>query len=289
MCALSDENLGLRACFDQVLSALAHVANARNEARWLLESVTGWPHATLIADPGRQLSRDQWQVLQAALERRTQGEPLAYILGSADFFGRTFRVSPAVLVPRPETELLVRCALDKLAPVQQPRCLDLGTGSGAIAVSLALACSSARVTATDLSPAALEVAQANAQMLGAQLSFHQGHWFAALLDSAQFDLIVSNPPYIAVDDPHLLVDGLRCEPVMALTDGVSEGLGLECIKAIVAGAPKHLVRGGWLLFEHGYDQGAASRNLLQNAGFQAVFTEQDFAGHDRVSGGRFLS
>ncbi|HRE18487.1 MAG TPA: HemK/PrmC family methyltransferase, partial [Rhodocyclaceae bacterium] len=186
---------------------------------------------------------------------------------------------------RPETEELVSLVLAELALKNVPRCLELGTGSGAIAVSLALEWPGASVVATDVSPSALAVAKNNAQTLRANIDFRAGSWYAPLATDERFDLIVSNPPYVAAGDSHLQGDGLRFEPMLALSDG---GDGLGCIREIVAGARAHLVSGGSLWFEHGYDQGLASRNLLLAAGFEAVSTYQDFAGHDRVSGGRLF-
>lgn len=179
--------------------------------------------------------------------------------------------------------MLVELALARLA--RQPagaRLVDLGTGSGIVALSLALESPASVVSAVDLSPAALAVARNNAGRLGAAVTFYQGDWYAPLAGQ-RFALIVSNPPYIAAHDPHLQGDGLRFEPHMALTDAAD---GLACIRQIVAGAAAHLEPGGWLLFEHGYDQGEASRNLLRAAGFKDVFTQPDLAGTDRVSGGQ---
>ncbi len=254
----------------------------RLDARLLLQHVSGLPHAAIIGEPQHPLSAEHWQALQALVERRAAGEPLAYLVGSADFRGRCFVVSPAVLIPRPETEGLVDLALEKLQGRHAPRCVDLGTGSGVIAVSLKLECPAARVIAADVSPVALEVAVANVRRLGAEVDFRAGSWYAPLAGE-RFDLIVSNPPYIAEGDPHLELNGLPYEPHTALTDG---GDGLGCLRAIVGGAMAHLEPGGWLLFEHGYDQGQFSRNLLMAAGFEGTFTAPDLAGIDRISGGR---
>lgn len=217
------------------------------------------------------------------VERRAAGEPLAYLVGEAEFRGRVFQVSPSVLIPRPETEVLIDLALEKLQLMTAPAVVDLGTGSGIVAISLALECPAAAVSAVDLSPLALAVARNNAGRLGAPLAFHEGDWFAPLAGQC-FDLIVSNPPYVAEGDPHLELNGLPHEPRMALTDGEPGGNGLACIRRIIADAAIHLKPGGWLLFEHGYDQGAASRNLLAAAGFKDAFTHPDLAGIDRVSG-----
>lgn len=256
----------------------------RLDARLLIQHVSGCTHADFIARPETPLSPDQAECLAGLVERRAAGEPLAYLVGSAEFRGREFKVSPAVLIPRPETEVLIDLARQRLAGVDAPRIADLGTGSGIVAVSLALEVPGATVTAVDISPDALEVARGNAAALGARVDFRLGSWFAPLAGE-RFDLIVSNPPYVADGDPHLAQNGLPYEPQVALTDGVAGGDGLACIRAIVAGAPAHLAAGGWLLFEHGYDQGDASRNLLASNGFKAAFTQPDLAGIDRVSGG----
>lgn len=257
----------------------------RLDARLLVQHVAACSHADLISHPERQLSVEQEVWLKSLVARRAGGEPLAYLVGSAGFHGREFAVSPAVLIPRPDTEELVAQALEKLQGRTSPRILDLGTGSGIVAVTLALERPDARVTAVDISPEAIEVARGNAERLGARVDFRLGSWFAPV-DVERFDLIVSNPPYVAHGDPHLEFDGLPYEPQIALTDGIAGGDGLACIRAIVAGAPACLEPGGWLLFEHGYDQGDASRNLLASNGFLAVFTQPDLAGNDRVSGGR---
>jgi len=254
----------------------------RLDARLLLQYATGCNHADLLARPETPVIAPAWAQFAEWVERRAAGEPLAYLVGEAEFRGRVFQVSPAVLIPRPETEVLIDLALARLKTQKSARVVDLGTGSGIVAISLALECPSAEIVAVDLSPDALIVARNNAARLGAAVDFREGDWFAPLAGE-RFDLIVSNPPYVADGDPHLVRDGLPFEPLMALTDGAD---GLDCIRRIVAAAPHHLNQGGWLLFEHGYDQGEASRNLLTVAGFKAAFTHPDLAGTDRVSGGQ---
>ena len=266
----------------QLCLAAAGIDAARLEARLLLEWVGACSYTDLLRSPERLLDAVAQGVFDTLIERRAGGEPLAYLMGEAEFRGRVFQVSPAVLIPRADTEVLVDRALLHLAGLKAPRVLDLGTGSGIVAVSLALECPAAQLAAVDFSPAALDVARNNASRLGATVEFIESDWFGALRGRL-FDLMVANPPYVAAGDPHLACDGLPFEPQMALTDGAD---GLACIRQIVAGAPSHLRTGGWLIFEHGYDQGEASRNLLVGAGFKGVFTAPDMAGIDRVSGGQ---
>lgn len=255
----------------------------RLDARLLLQYATGCSHTDLLARPETPVMAPAYAQFIEWVARRAAGEPLAYVVGEAEFRGRAFQVSPAVLIPRPETEVLVELALAKLQGLTEPKVLDLGTGSGIVAISLALECPAARITAVDLSNAAISVARKNTARLGAKVDFRQSDWFENL-PGESFDLIVSNPPYVVAGDPHLARDGLPFEPQMALTDQVENGDGLDCIRQIVAGAAAHLKPGGWLLFEHGYDQGAASRNLLTSAAFKAALTHPDLAGIDRVSG-----
>jgi release factor glutamine methyltransferase len=221
------------------------------------------------------------QAFAALAERRRQGAPIAYILGVREFYGLEFGVTPAVLIPRPETELLVELALERIPEAAAARVLDLGTGSGAIAVALAHERRQARVTAVDVDYAALTVARANAKRHGASVRFFCGDWFGAL-PGESFDLIASNPPYVAAADPHLAMGDVRFEPQRALVGGAD---GLDCIRAIVARAGAHLRPGGWLLFEHGYDQAEACRALLLAQGYKEVQSWPDLAGIARVSGG----
>ncbi|ALN59225.1 N5-glutamine methyltransferase [Lysobacter enzymogenes] len=218
------------------------------------------------------------------LERRAGGEPVAYLLGRRGFWRFDLQVSPATLIPRPETERLVELALERLPPDTESRVADLGTGSGAIALALALERPQAQVLAVDLSEQALAVARANAAELGlANVAFRHGDWFAPLAGE-RFDLIASNPPYIEAADPHLAQGDLRFEPADALASGAD---GLDAIRIIARDAPAHLRRGGWLLIEHGWEQGAAVRALLAQAGFAEVATERDWEQRDRVSLGRW--
>ncbi|MDR2189246.1 MAG: peptide chain release factor N(5)-glutamine methyltransferase [Azonexus sp.] len=328
----------------------------RQDARLLLQYAAACRHADLLAHPETPLDAVAWQRFIGWVERRAKGEPLAYLVGETEFRGRVFQVSPAVLIPRPDTEVLVEQALIRLqiarsasldtplsldgrgsphprplshegegrqipplsrlrergrergfggegegragalakprplSPTPLPRgerglegtpaLLDLGTGSGIVAISLALECPAASVTAIDLSPVALAVAAANAGRLGAAVEFLEGDWYAPVA-GRRFAMIVANPPYIAADDPHLSGDGLPFEPRQALVGGAD---GLACLARVIADAPAHLHPGGWLLLEHGHDQGATCRNLLAAAGFQDPFTQPDLSGSDRVSG-----
>lgn len=252
------------------------------EARMLFERVSGKTRAGLIAHADEAAGPEAEQAFAALAERRRLGEPIAYILGEREFYGLELQVTPAVLIPRPETELLVELALERIPVNAAARVLDLGTGSGAIAVALAKARPQARLTAVDVDYAALTVARGNTRRHRVSVRFFCGDWFGAL-PGERFDLIVSNPPYVAAADPHLAVGDLRFEPQRALVGGAD---GLDCIRAIVAKAHAHLQHGAWLLFEHGYDQAEACRALLQAQGYQEVQSWPDLAGIARVSGGR---
>ncbi len=255
----------------------------RLDARLLLQYATGCTHTDLLARPETPVIAPAYAQFAEWVERRAAGEPLAYIVGEAEFRGRVFQVLPEVLIPRPETEVLIELALERLHGLEAPRILDLGTGSGIVAISLALECPAATLVAVDVESGAISIARNNAGRLGATIDFRHGDWFAPVAGE-RFDLIVSNPPYIAAGDPHLARDGLPFEPQLALTDGAD---GLACIRHIVNRAPAFLNEGGWLLLEHGYDQGAASRNLLSAAALKSPTTFPDLAGIDRVSGAFF--
>jgi release factor glutamine methyltransferase len=256
---------------------------ARLEVQLLLQHALGASRAMLLAYPERALTVEQDTVYQGLLARRLQGEPVAYLFGEREFYGLNLAVTPATLIPRPETELLVELALERLQGRAAPRVLDLGTGSGAIALALARSRPDAVVRACDASADALAVAQRNAVRLGlANVGFVQSDWFAALGEQP-YDLIASNPPYIVDHDPHLQQGDVRFEPRTALASGPD---GLDDIRRIVAAAPARLAPGGWLLLEHGYDQAPAVRALLEAAGFAEVFSACDLAGIERVSGGR---
>jgi release factor glutamine methyltransferase len=257
--------------------------SARLEVQYLLQHVLQKPRAWLLAHPEAVPDAAQLQRYAALLQRRHGGEPIAYLLGQREFYGLNFKVTPATLIPRPETELLVELALERLAPNRAGAVLDLGAGSGAIALSVAHARPKVQVVAVDASAAALEVASENAVRLGiANVAFLHGDWYAPLAD-ARFELIVSNPPYVAAGDPHLSQGDLRFEPASALASGAD---GLDDIRRIVAGARAHLVPEGWLLLEHGYDQGEAVQRLLRQVGMEQPFTACDLAGIGRVSGAK---
>ena len=245
------------------------------EARLLLAAATGFSEASVLAFPERNLPDDVLLSFKAMSERRSLGEPVAYILGRKEFYGIELLVNPAVLIPRPETELLVELALER----EFSSVLELGTGSGAIALALKAQRPRARVVAVEASAAALEVARRNCARLGLEVELRHGRWCDGLDEC--FDVVVGNPPYVAAGDPHLAE--LRYEPAAALVSGAD---GLDAIREIVRQAPAHLQGRGWLLLEHGMGQDAAVRDLLRNAGLESVTTWPDLAGIARVTGGR---
>lgn len=247
------------------------------EARILLAHALKCTRVQLVIRSKDELTPQQVTDVSALFMRRMQGEPIAYLTGAREFYGLRFEVTPDVLIPRPETELLVDLAKERLP--KGGAAIDLGTGSGAIAVSLAHERRDAKISAVDTSEAALAVARRNAAQHGVAVRFVHSNWYANV--DGQFDLIVSNPPYIAASDPHLSQGDLRYEPRSALTDDAN---GMMHIAAIVDGAETHLKPGGWLLMEHGYDQSAAVRALLEKAGWQQVQSWQDLAGIERVTG-----
>jgi release factor glutamine methyltransferase len=255
----------------------------RAEAELLLLHAVRQSRSWLFTHADDVPDRDVQTAYAELLNRRARGEPVAYITGSRGFWSLDLEVTPATLIPRPETELLVELALERLPRDSICAVADLGTGSGAVALALASERPQCRVTATDASAAALEVARRNAARLGIDnVAFVQGDWMVPLGD-ARFELIVSNPPYIEADDEHLVRGDLRFEPATALASGRD---GLDDIRRIVATARAHLAPGGWLLFEHGWNQGDAARALLRQAGYDDVFTAQDLEQRDRVSGAR---
>lgn len=250
------------------------------DQRILLCHALGISRTALITQSERTLTVDEAARVAALLQRRHDGEPVAYIVGQREFFGLDFETTPAVLIPRPDTELLVELALERLPP--RGEVLDMGTGSGAIAVAIAHSRPDANVTALDVSQDALAVAARNAQRNHAKVRFLHSDWYGAV-EGEQFDLIVSNPPYIADGDRHLSEGDLCFEPSGALTDFAD---GLNALRTIIAGAPAKLAPGRWLLMEHGYDQAQAVRALLSSAGYTDVQSWRDLAGIERVSGAR---
>jgi release factor glutamine methyltransferase len=247
------------------------------EARALLAHQLGVARERLVMRPEQCVASEDMRGFAQLVKRRKRGEPLAYLLGEKEFYGRMFAVSPAVLIPRPETELLVEIVLALGLP-DEAHIVDLGTGSGCIAITLALERATWQISATDVSQQAIGVARGNAERWQAHnVTFHHGSWFSAVPEQ-RFDLIVSNPPYVAVGDPHL--DALPFEPMPAL---VAEGNGLACLQAIIEGTPSHLVPGGFLVLEHGHDQADAVRDLLTMHGWCDVRTQADFASIERVT------
>jgi release factor glutamine methyltransferase len=259
------------------------------EARILLEHVLGWRRTELITRDDEALPAESVGQFEALAERRMNGEPIAQLVGTREFFGLSFDVTPDVLIPRPETELLVEIALARIQGIEQPRVLDLGTGSGAIAVAIASSRPDAQVWGVDQSAEALAVAARNASKLlsgDRTLNLLQSNWTEALNPALRFEVIVSNPPYIAQHDSHLSEGDLRFEPRAALTD---EADGLSAIRTIIQTAPFFLAANGSLWLEHGYDQAAEVRALLTARGFSEVRSERDLAGIERASGGVFAA
>ncbi|MGZ3159275.1 MAG: peptide chain release factor N(5)-glutamine methyltransferase [Burkholderiaceae bacterium] len=258
---------------------LHHPPLAALETRILISHALQLSRVQLITQSGRSLSAYEAQRLTTLFQRRLNGEPIAYIIGAREFYGLSFYVTPDVLIPRPETELLVELALEYVP--ENGRVLDMGTGSGAIAVAIAYARPDVKVMALDVSEAALVIAHRNAAQHQVQVEFLQSDWYSALT-AQQFDVIVANPPYIVSGDVHLSQGDLRFEPVGALTDHAD---GLSALRTIIGGAMRHLTSGGWLLMEHGYDQSASVREMCVRQGFSDTQSWKDLAGIERVSGG----
>ena len=267
------------------LAASADLVETRREAHMLFGHAMGVSRAWLSAHRNEAADPSVAEPFRALVRRRQAGEPVAYLVGRREFYGLEFRVTPDVLIPRADTETLVDVALEKLREGTQPDVLDLGAGSGCIAIAIAHERPAARVTATDVSETALKVARDNAVAIGVDVEFVRGAWFEPLA-GRRFDLIVSNPPYVAAGDQHLQQGDLRFEPATALASGTD---GLADIRIIVAHAPGYLREGGWLLFEHGCDQADVCRDLLRDTGFGEVVSRADIAGLPRVAGGRLLT
>jgi len=259
-----------------VAQALATSGLDPREARLLLAHVTGFSEASVLAFPERSLPADASTRFRDFVARRRRGEPIAYILGEKEFYSLRLAVNPAVLIPRPETELLVDLALQR----EFSSVLDLGTGSGAIALAIKRHRPAARVVAVEASAAALVVARRNATALGLDIDWRHGRWFEPVAGE-RFDRVVANPPYVAAGDPHLA--DLRFEPTAALVAGAD---GLDAMREIISTVRGHLQPGGWVLIEHGSGQDAAVRRLFETSGLEEVQTWPDLAGMPRVSGGR---
>lgn len=259
----------------------------RIDAHMLLQFVLNVDQAYLLTHFDQRLTFQQTETFNQLIKQRVSGVPIAYLIGEREFYSLKFRVTDAVLIPRPETELLIDLALARIPAHKACQILDLGTGSGAIAITIAKYRPKSQVVAIDCSAEALIVAKSNAQNLGvSNISFREGNWLDDLSSSNKFDLIVSNPPYVAKHDPHLQQGDLRFEPIMALSAGDD---GMACIRHIVANASKHLVNdNAWLLLEHGYDQAVICRKLLIQNNFTRVFSYKDLSGIIRVSGGQFM-
>lgn len=258
------------------------------EARMLLQAVTGLTRVGLISHGLDELTPEQLEQFQQLTQRRIDGEPMAYIIGQRDFYGRDFIVTPDVLIPRPDTETLIDVVLKQYAMQRESplSVLDLGTGSGAIAITIALECPAWQVSAVDLSSPALKVAQKNATQLQAHIDFQLSDWLA-VFDSThtQFDLIISNPPYIDAADDHLKQGDVRFEPINALTDGSD---GLTNYRHLIDTVPNYLNSGGQLWFEHGYNQAKNVRELMHHKNFNHIQTFTDLGGNERVTGGIYL-
>lgn len=270
---------------DQAAATLTTVSEtARLDAEVLLAHITGRSRSHFRAWPENPLTPEEQLGFFRLVEQRREGVPIAYLTGRREFWSREFVVSPAVLIPRPETELLVELALALMPQNRTVRILDMGSGSGVLAITLALELPLAQVLALDLSPDALAIAQENAALHRTEnVRFLCSDWFSALPKGECFDIVVCNPPYIAENDAHLTQGDVRFEPTLALASGPN---GLKDIRRIILDAPAHLVNDGWLLLEHGYDQAEAARSLLTQAGFEQVASYPDLQGQWRVAAGR---
>ena len=266
-----------------VRQALLQCGLAPVDANALLAHVLGKDRAWLISHAADRLPQQENDIFFATARKRRDGEPIAYLTGSREFYSLELQVTPDVLIPRPETETLVDAALAPLTAAAAANVLDLGTGSGAIALAIARERPRAQVLGIDISAAALDVAMANARRLGiGNAHFAQSNWYDAIDAAMRFDVIVANPPYVADGDPHLREGDLRFEPRAALTPG---GDGLAALRIIIAGARRHLATAGSLLVEHGYDQSEAVRECFVQQGFVDIVPRRDLAGHWRVVGG----
>lgn len=266
-----------------IMAALAEGESPRADADALLCHLLGCRRSYLMTWPERELDAVQQATLMGWLARRLNGEPVAHLVGEREFWSLPLKVSPATLIPRPDTEVLVEQALARL-PTGPCTLLDLGTGTGAIALALKSERPDAQVWAVDRMPEAAALARHNSAALGLPIEVRDGSWFAPLSDAPPFDLIVSNPPYIDGADPHLDEGDVRFEPRSAL---VADEQGLADIRLIVAQAPAHLAPAGWLLLEHGWEQGEAVRQLLLQQGYREVETVRDYGDNERVTLGQW--
>ena len=266
----------------QGTSRLRGVESARLECEILLAQALGVGRAFLFAHPERVISDEEKKNYELLMERRHSGEPVAYITGVREFWSLPLRVTPDVLIPRPETEILVEAALARIPSGQRMRIAELGTGSGAIAIAVASERPECEIHASDISAGALEVARKNALDLGcSNIAFHLGSWFEP--HTGSFDMVLSNPPYVAAGDPHLALGDLPFEPETALVSGPD---ALSAARTIVTQAPGMLNPGGWLIFEHSFDSGVEARRAMGDAGFLEVETRKDHVRNDRVTLGR---
>lgn len=272
----------LRRNLDRARQALAHHPAGALEAEILLAHALDSPRSFLYAHPDMQLPPERAERFHKFVERRSNGEPMAYITGKREFWSLELQITPDVLVPRHETESLVEAALEIVPEDAHWRLADLGTGSGAVALAIAKERPDCEIHATDISPAAATLAVANARKLGIEnISVHTGSWYEPLEGS--FAVLVSNPPYVAADDPHLDIGDCRFEPGLALTPGPDP---LTAIREICRQAPAHLEPQGWLIVEHGASQGEAVRAIFAGHGFENIETRRDLSGHERITRGR---
>ena len=267
------------------LAADQDATEARRDAQVLLGFALGVSRAWLTAHADQEADAEDAERFEALVALRATGHPVAYLVGAKEFCGLLFKVTPDVLIPRPETEELVGAALERLPQGESRKVLDLGTGSGCVAIAIASERPAAQVTAVDSSSSALALARENAVAHRVEVEVLQSDWFSAL-GGRRFDLVVANPPYVAAEDAHLRRGDLRFEPHAALAAGKD---GLAEIRRIVGAAPDHLRPGGWLLVEHGYDQADACRDLLHDGGFADLVSRADIAGLRRIAGGRLLT
>ena len=257
---------------------------ARLDAELLLAHCLKKPRSYLYSWPEKLLTNEEWNQFQTLIELRLKPTPVAYLLVEREFYSLKLKVSPVALIPRPETELLVETALKYCSDIKKPRILEMGTGTGAISIALLHERPEIELITTDVCHDCLALAQANAKLNDVSLNCIESDWYSNLKDLNAFDLIVSNPPYIAADDPYLLQGDLPAEPMLALTPGKT---GLEAIQQIITGAKDFLRPGGYLIFEHGYDQAKPVADLLDDAGFIDIQNFRDFSNHPRVSLGQY--